>query len=97
MQTCSPQTVEVTSLKPTCGPQPLIQENYTVSVNGFKLTRFSEWYHQGKIVNLNGRAFSFVDNDWKELDQNIIPNEKGIVTVNEFDYEGDNSSHIEAY
>ena len=94
MQTCSPQTVEVTSLKTTCGPQPLIQENYTVSVNGFKLTRFSEWYHQGKIVNLNGRAFSFVDNDWKELNQNIIPNEKEIVNINEFDYEGANSSDI---
>jgi hypothetical protein len=35
MQTCSPQTVEVTSLKTTCGMQPLVHDNYTISVNGF--------------------------------------------------------------
>jgi hypothetical protein len=94
MQTCTPQTVEVTSLKTTCGSQPLVKENYTVSINGFELTKFSDCYHQGKIVNLNGRPFSFVDNDWKELDQNIIPNEKGIVKINEFSYESDNSLEI---
>ena len=94
MQTCSPQTVEVTSLKTTCGPQPLVYENYTVSINGFELTKFSDCYHQGKIVNLNGRPFSFIDNDWKELDQNIVPNEKGIVNINEFAYEADNSLDV---
>jgi len=94
MQTCSPQTVEVTSLKTTCGQQPLIKDNYTISINGFELTKFSDCYHQGKIVNLNGRPFFFVDNDWKELDQNIIPNEKGIVNINEFAYENDNSLEI---
>ena len=77
MQTCSPQTVEVTSLKTTCGPQPLVYENYTVSINGFELTKFSDCYHQGKIVNLNGRPFSFIDNDWKELDPDGNGNQDG--------------------
>ena len=94
VETCSQQSVEVTAFRTTCGPQPLVKENYTVSTNGFELTKFSDCYHHGKIVNLNGRPFSFIENDWKEMDQNIVPNEKGIVNINEFAYEGDNSLDI---
>jgi hypothetical protein len=89
LEVCTAHFVEVFMKETACGPQPLINENLTISVNGFEVTKFSNCYHKANLVNLNGDPYSYIDNEWKRLEQNIPTSNKGF--VNKFAYAADNS------
>ena len=89
LEVCNISFLEISAKETICGPQPLINENLTISVNGFETTRFSNCYHKGNIVNFNGEPYSYDNNDWKKIEQRMPFSNKGF--VNKFVYTADNS------
>jgi hypothetical protein len=89
LEVCNANFVEISAKESICGPQPLIGENLTISVNGFETTKFINCYHTGNVVNFNGDPYSYVNNDWKKVEQTIPLSNKGF--VNKFAYTADNS------
>ena len=81
--------MEISIKETTCGPQPLIHENLTISVNGFEVTKYSNCYHKGNLVDISGEPYSYIDNEWEKVEQKIFSTNKGF--VNKFDYAADNS------
>ena len=88
VETCSSKIVNISVKNTVCGPQPFFN-NFTVNLNGYELTKFSNCYHTGNMVNFNGQPYSFQDGDWILQEANIVLNEKGV--INEFSFEADNA------
>jgi hypothetical protein len=88
VEICSSTIVNISVKNTVCGPQPFFN-NFTVNLNGYELTKFSNCYHTGNMVNFNGQPYSFQDGDWIHQEAKIVFNEKGI--INEFSFEADNA------
>ena len=62
---CTPKEINVTAKITKCGPEPFWNNN-TISKNGFSLYPFTECYWSSPHVNLNGKTYTFIHNDWIE-------------------------------
>jgi hypothetical protein len=64
-------------------------DNLTISTNGFEVAKFSDCYHRNNLVNLNGVPYVFQHDDWKKVEEAIIPIKNGFIS--DFTYSADNS------
>ena len=104
---CRAQQVNFTTTITECGPQPRY-ENYTLSISGWELVKFSPCYHISNFVNFNGKARQFSKGDWQlapvdlQLEENRLMSVFAEAPDNTFNYstrrnpglEQDNIDHI---
>ena len=104
---CRAQQVNFTTTITECGPQPRY-ENYTLSISGWELVKFSPCYHTSNFVNFNGKARQFSKGEWQLAPVDLQLAEHRLMSVfaeapdNTFNYstrrnpglEQDNIDHI---
>jgi hypothetical protein len=89
LEICSPTVVNISVRYTICGPQPVINENFTINLNGFETAKFANCYHKGNWININGSPYVFESDDWIKQEEKITTNEQGL--INKFAYNADNS------
>ena len=85
---CQPRNVSFSTEITVCGPQPR-HGNYTINVEGWELTRYSECYWYANIVNFNGRAHTFRNGTWSPVLPSVVI--QGRTLINTLPMEADNT------
>lgn len=68
---CSPRNITFTTEITNCGPQPR-HGNFTISVEGWELTEYSECYWHFDFVNFNGRSHTFKNGTWVPMLPSVL-------------------------